>query len=104
MAAVWAAALPMCALVLNQPTDRTSVNPHLRILQNNCGATRAYALQAAIDGGIRTGGFLEQRGVGFARTIDLSLTKAPRGDGTDIGAFKLQTEPLAEQIFSNGFE
>ncbi len=84
--------------LLNQATDRTNANPQLGLLQYNGGGTRSYALQAgsaAIDGGIRTGGFLDQRGVGFARTIDLSPVNAVNGDGTDIGAFELQTEPVA---------
>lgn len=83
--------------LLGLATDRTNVNPQLGILQYNGGGTRSYALQAgsaAIDGGIRTGGFLDQRGAGFSRTIDLSPANAADGDGTDIGAFEVQTEPV----------
>ncbi|MBK9657602.1 MAG: hypothetical protein IPO66_20045 [Rhodanobacteraceae bacterium] len=83
--------------LLGLATDRTNVNPQLGLLQYNGGGTRTYALQAgsaAIDGGIRTGGFLDQRGVGFARSIDLSPANAVGGDGTDIGAFEVQTEPV----------
>lgn len=82
--------------LLNQSTDRTNVNPQLGILQYNGGGTRSYALQAgsaAIDGGLRTGSILDQRGAGFARTVDLSATNAAGGDGTDIGALEAQTEP-----------
>lgn len=84
--------------LLNPATDRINVNPQLGILQYNGGGTRSYALQAgsaAIDGGLRTGGFLDQRGTGFARSVDLSATNAAGGDGTDIGALEAQTEPPA---------
>ncbi len=82
--------------LLNQASDRTNAAANLGILQYNGGGTRSYALQAgsaAIDGGLRTGGFLDQRGAGFARTVDLSPANAAGGDGTDIGAFEAQTEP-----------
>lgn len=84
-------------LLLDQSSDRTNVNPQLGTLNYNGGPTRTFALQtgsAAIDGGIRTSSFNDQRGSGFARTVDLSPTNAGGGDGTDIGAFELQTEPV----------
>ncbi|MFO1493277.1 MAG: CSLREA domain-containing protein [Lysobacterales bacterium] len=84
--------------LLDKATDRTNVNPQLGILQYNSSQTRTYALlagSAAIDGGIRTDGINDQRGAGFQRTIDLSPANAAGGDGTDIGAFEVQTEPVA---------
>lgn len=82
--------------LLNQSSDRTNAAANLGGLQYNGGGTRSYALQtgsAAIDGGRRTGSILDQRGAGFARTVDLAAANAAGGDGTDIGALEAQTEP-----------
>lgn len=87
-------ALPL----LNHASDRSNVNPRLGMLSFNGGQTRTYALfagSAALDGGVRTGSVNDQRGSGFARTVDLSPANAAGGDGSDIGAFEAQTEPAA---------
>lgn len=80
--------------LLNQSTDRVNANPNLGPLQNNGGATFTRALQipsAAIDAGIRSG---ENDQRVSPRTIDLlSIANAPGSDGTDIGAFELQSAP-----------
>jgi CSLREA domain-containing protein len=68
-------------------------------LQNNGGPTQTIALlfgSPAIDNATSSGltGNLatDQRGTGFARTFDdLNVPNAAGGDGTDIGAFELQT-------------
>ncbi|MEQ1643214.1 MAG: choice-of-anchor Q domain-containing protein, partial [Pyrinomonadaceae bacterium] len=81
---------------LTQGTDITA-NPLLGPLQNNGGPTPTHALltgSPALDKGDNTGSGVttDQRGLGFARTIDLAgITNA--GDGTDIGAFEAQTAP-----------
>lgn len=70
-------------------------------LQNNGGPTKTVALlfgSPAIDKGTSAGltGNLttDQRGAGFPRTFDDPNTpNANGGDGTDIGAFELQTAP-----------
>jgi CSLREA domain-containing protein len=68
-------------------------------LQNNGGPTKTVALlfgSPAIDKGTSAGltGDLtvDQRGTGFPRTFDdTSIANAAGGDGTDIGAFEVQT-------------
>jgi len=69
-------------------------------LHNNGGPTQTIALffdSPAIDKATSialTGGTLstDQRGAGFSRTFDnLTIPNATGGDGTDIGAFELQT-------------
>jgi CSLREA domain-containing protein len=87
-------------------TDRTGtiaspLDPKLdpNGLQNNGGPTKTVALlfgSPAIDRGTSAGltGDLtvDQRGTGFSRTFDdTSITNATGGDGTDIGAFEVQT-------------
>ena len=70
-------------------------------LQNNGGPTKTIALlfgSPAIDKGTSAGltGNLttDQRGSGFPRTFnDPATPNATGGDGTDIGAFELQTTP-----------
>ena len=87
-------ALPL----LNHASDRNNVNPRLGMLSFNGGQTRSYALfagGAALDGGLRTDGFNDQRGNGFARTVDLSPANAAGGDGSDIGSYEAQAEPAA---------
>lgn len=68
-------------------------------LQNNGGPTQTWALvpgspaidkgnSASLTGTLTT----DQRGSGFPRTFDdPAIPNAPGGDGTDIGAFELQT-------------
>jgi CSLREA domain-containing protein len=68
-------------------------------LQDNGGPTKTIALLAnspAIDNGTRAALpvdlFTDQRGAGFARTVDDQKIPNPAGgDGTDIGAFEVQT-------------
>ena len=87
-------------------TDRTGtiaspLDPKLdpNGLQNNGGPTKTVALlfgSPAIDKGTSAGltGDLtaDQRGTGFPRAFDdTSITNAAGGDGTDIGAFEVQT-------------
>lgn len=86
-----------------QATDKTGtvtkpLNPKLdpRGLWSNGGSTQTIALQTgspAVDKGTSVGltGTLttDQRGAGFARTVEKTVTNAAGGDGTDIGAFEL---------------
>ena len=90
----------------NQPTDQTGttsapLDPKLdpNGLQNKSGPTQTIALlfgSPAIDKGTSAGltGNLttDQRGAGFLRTFDdPAIANATGGDGTDIGAFEVQT-------------
>ena len=89
--------------LLNQTTDRVNVNPNLGTLQLNGDGTRTHALiipSAAIDAGISTTGLaLDQSG--NPRTLDLlSIANALGSDGTDIGAFELQTAPDNPPVLS----
>lgn len=99
--------------VLNQPTDLTNKSfIGLAPLAYNGGPTPTRALlkgSAALDAGNNSGsGVLsDQRGFGFARTLDLRsyrLDPAPPRDGTDIGAYESQYDPATDLIFANGFE
>jgi hypothetical protein len=73
----------------------------LGTLQNNGGPAQTIALNPgspAIDKGTSQSLIgqltLDERGTGFARTVDDPNTpNAAGGDGTDIGAFELQTAP-----------
>jgi hypothetical protein len=48
----------------------------------------------AIDKGKNfSGSTTDQRGTGFARTVDLGFPKPTGGDGTDIGSFEVQAPP-----------
>jgi hypothetical protein len=73
-----------------QPTDILNTDPLLAPLDNYGGPTPTLALSPyspALDKGISNGLLTDQRG--FARTLDdPTLTNAPGGDGTDIGAFE----------------
>jgi hypothetical protein len=67
-------------------------------LQNNGGPTQTIALlfgSPAIDkatNGLTGNLITDQRGTGFPRTFDdPAIANAPEGDGTDIGAFEVQT-------------
>ena len=78
-------------------TNAAPLDPRLdpKGLKNNGGPTKSIALQAgspAVDKGTSNGltGTLsiDQRGVGYSRTINKPVPDAIRGDGTDIGAFE----------------
>jgi hypothetical protein len=84
----------------NQPTDQTGIDPKLELdgsnqplLKDNGGPTPTIALlcgSPAIDKGKNfTSATTDQRGAGFPRIFDNSTANA--SDGTDIGAFELQT-------------
>ncbi len=70
-----------------------TIDPLLGPLQDNGGPTETMALLAgspAIDQGSDSGGLaFDQRGTGFARTVD-QPNVANAGDGTDVGAFEVQ--------------
>ncbi len=90
---------------LNGIADQVNTNPLLAPLQNNGGTTPTHSLLAgspAIDGGNSSGSFNDQRGPGFLRVIDLLGPNAPGGDGADIGAFELQTEPPPATVTISG--
>ena len=76
-------------------TIEAPVDPKLGPLQDNGGATWTRALlpgSPAIDAGISANLSTDQRGAGFSRTFDDPGTpNATGGDGTDIGAFEVQT-------------
>ena len=75
--------------------DQINTDPMLGPLQNNGGPTFTHALltgSPAIDKGKNfSGSTTDQRGTGFARTVDLGFPRPAGGDGTDIGAFEVQT-------------
>jgi len=80
---------------LTNTTDLVNTDPMLGPLQDNGGPTFTYALlpgSPAIDQGKNFSGSLyDQRGAGFARTVDdLAIANASGGDGTDIGAYEVQ--------------
>ena len=73
--------------------NQLNVDPRLGPLQDNGGPTFTQALlsgSTAIDGGHSSGSNTDQRG--FTRPIDdPSIPNATGGDGSDIGAFEVQT-------------
>jgi len=78
-------------------------------VQNNGGPTQTVALltgSPAIDKGTSNGltGTLtiDQRGVGYARTVDKSVPNATGGDGTDIGAFEFGAQIKAVSSKQHG--
>lgn len=89
------------ASFFNGPGDQagTAANifgAQLLPLQNNGGPAPTHLPRPgsrAVDAGNSFGLAADQRGAGFARTVDLARPNAPGGDGTDIGATELQTEP-----------
>jgi hypothetical protein len=91
---------------LTQPTDQPSTNPSLGPLASNGGPTRTMALlpdSPAIDKGIAGGLTTDQRGL--KRPVDFPwIPNAPGGDGSDIGAFEVQslTPPPSCNEFSFG--
>jgi hypothetical protein len=75
----------------NQSTDQINTEPDLEPLGDNGGPTETMALPStspAIDQGTAAGDTVDQRGYVRPRLID-ALT--PSGDGSDVGAFELQT-------------
>ncbi len=81
---------------LTGPGDLLNTDPLLGPLQDNGGPTFTHALSCAspaVDGGSNFLAFAtDQRGSGFNRTVDSpGLSNPPGGDGTDIGAYELQT-------------
>lgn len=97
------------ASFLDQPSDQNSANPGLAPLALAGGSVPVMALELgsdALDGGNAEGGssLSDQRGMGFARTVDLSLPNMPGSDGTDIGAFEAQSISMPDTIFDDGFE
>ncbi len=83
-------------------TAAAPLDPMLASLQNNGGPTRTMALtpgSPALDKGINTDPIhltTDQRGSGFPRTFDDPINpNANGGDGTDIGAFEVQTGQTA---------
>jgi CSLREA domain-containing protein len=80
-------------------TSGSPIDPKLdpNGLQDNGGSTPTIALLAgspAIDQGTSNGLSTDQRGSGFGRTFDNpNVPNAGGGDGTDIGAFELQSSP-----------
>jgi hypothetical protein len=76
----------------SQPTDRSSTNPGIGLLENNGGPTFTHALlpgSAAIDSGNSFGATADQRGL--PRPLDLaSAANASGSNGSDVGAFELQ--------------
>lgn len=88
-----------------QPSDKLNADAGLAPLANNGGPTFTHSLlisSAAIDSGNSSGAAFDQRGPGFARFVDLSLPNAIGGDGSDIGAFELQSEPVAATVTIGG--
>jgi hypothetical protein len=93
---------------LTNTADQLNTDPKLGPLTNNGGVTFTCALltnSPAIDKGFNfSGSTNDQRGAGFARTIDNpAIANAPGGDGTDIGAFEVQqtssaAPPTIEQL------
>jgi hypothetical protein len=81
--------------ILNATADQPSTNPNLGPLADNGGSTRTMALpltSPAVDKGIADGLTTDQRGL--TRPIDFpDIPNAPGGDGTDIGAFEVQSPP-----------
>lgn len=80
-----------------QASDKINTAAGISSLADNGGPTQTHSLlpgSAAIDSGISTGLVNDQRGSGFQRVVDLSTPNSAGSDGSDIGAFELQSEPL----------
>ena len=79
----------------SQSTSLIDTDPRLGPLQDNGGPTFTHALlpgSTAIDKGRSAGLTTDQRGTGFPRTFDdPAIPNAGGGDGTDIGAFEVQS-------------
>ncbi len=93
--------------LLNQPSDRTNASAALGALANNGGTVRTHQLlpgSAAIDAGLNTGLLFDSRGQQRPRDF-FGIGNTAGGDGSDIGAVELETEPpLGPDIFAHGFE
>lgn len=93
--------------LLNQSGDRTNANAALGPLADNGGGLRTHQLlpgSAAIDAGFNTGLLFDSRGQQRPRDF-FNVGNTAGGDGSDIGAVELETEPpLGPDIFANGFE
>ena len=81
-----------------------TADPQLGPLQNNGGLTPTQALpltSPALDQGVNADGLTtDQRGAGYARTVDLAA-RANAADGTDIGAYELQVlAPTVDKSFT----
>lgn len=94
-----------------QPSDQINAIAGLAELANNGGPTPTHALlitSDALDAGNGDGSrsLGDQRGAGFARSVDLAMvSNMVGGDGTDIGAFEAQSSPArSDSIFANGFD
>jgi hypothetical protein len=99
--------------LLNATGDIRNTDPKLAPLGDNGGLTFTHALctasgvpdasctgaSPAIDQGKNfSGSTTDQRGTGFARTVDFaSIPNATGGDGTDIGAFEVQAPTVCPQ-------
>src|SRR5438067_9014727 len=93
-------------------TSSSPVDPMLNAngLQNNGGPTQTIALlpgSPAIDKGNSTTAAgvhltVDQRGVGYKRTINRAVLNATGGDGTDIGAFELGAQIKAVSRKTHG--
>jgi len=89
--------------VLTNATDLINTDPRLGPLRDNGGPTWTQALlpdSPAIDQGKNfSGSPFDQRGHRFARTFDNPfIPNATGGDGTDIGAFEVQTINPAQPV------
>ncbi|HSP46245.1 MAG TPA: choice-of-anchor Q domain-containing protein, partial [Chthoniobacterales bacterium] len=87
-------------------TATNRLDPMLGPLQDNGGPTLTHALlpgSPAIDKGIGSDGVTtDQRGPGFPRTFDdPNNPNAHGGDGTDIGAFEVQTTTVQAGRMTN---
>ncbi|MGD0262346.1 MAG: choice-of-anchor Q domain-containing protein [Verrucomicrobiota bacterium] len=89
--------------VLTNATDQLNKDPLLGPLADNGGPTFTHALlpgSPAIDKGKTFGLTIDQRGV--PRPFDFaSITNAPGGDGSDIGAFEVGGPRLGIQQIGN---
>ena len=89
------------SVVFNGPGDQAGTssgvfNSQLGPLQNNGGTMPTHLPMPGsrvIDAGNSSGFTNDQRGTGFLRVVDLLRANAPGGNGSDIGAVELQTEP-----------
>jgi autotransporter-associated beta strand protein len=83
------------SLILTNATDQNKIDPKLGLFADFGGPTFTRSLlwgSPAIDRGKAFGLTTDQRGI--ARPHDLSsITNAPGGDGTDIGAFEFVPPP-----------
>jgi CSLREA domain-containing protein len=90
--------------LLTSSGDKIFAVAGLAPLADNGGQTPTHALlsnSGAIDAGVTISSTPnDQRGPGFLRTVDLPAANAIGGNGSDIGAFEVQSDV----VFRNGFE